>query len=268
MFKTFISTVALCAGLTFSVASPSTAAVIGSFDKTRTYQHYYLTGTEYSDLKLALETAGHRVRAATGVVTESYLSGLDVFFTGGLDIDPASPGTATTTSPGTATATELMLLKSWVMAGGTLVVGGDNSNFTKATNSWLRPITASMLEMSGGNVSGGTWATGPDPLLAGGVAGSSLGFVEGGLFASGSYDSLASYKTGVTAIARLGVGQGSVIALGDANFLQNGTSPTNRQFIVNVADNARVSIVPLPAGLPLLLAGITALALLRRRKVA
>ena len=260
MFKTFISTVALCAGLTFSVASPSTAAVIGSFDKTRTYQHYYLTGTDYSDLKLALETAGHRVVAATGVVTESYLSGLDVFFTGGLDIDPASPGTAT--------MTELMLLKSWVMAGGTLVVGGDNSNFTKATNSWLRPITASMLEMSGGNVSGGTWAAGPDPLLAGGVAGSSLGFVEGGLFASGSYDSLASYKTGVTAIARLGVGQGSVIALGDANFLQNGTSPTNRQFIVNVADNARVSIVPLPAGLPLLLAGIAALALLRRRKVA
>lgn len=260
MLKTFISVAALCAGLVTAAASSSSAGVIGSFDQSRTYEQYYLTGANYSDLKADLETAGHTVAAATGTVTESYLAGLDVFFTGGLDIDPASPGMATTD--------ELTALKSWVAAGGTLVVGGENSNFTVATNSWLTPITSSMLQMAGGNISDGTWASGADPLLAGGVAGASLGFVEGGFFASGSYDSLATYGSGASAIARIGVGNGLVIGLGDANFLQNGSSPTNRQFIVNVADTARVSTVPLPAGLPLLLAGIAVLGLLRWRKAA
>ncbi|MEX5728105.1 hypothetical protein Ga0609869_001458 [Rhodovulum iodosum] len=235
-------------------AAPAMAASIGSLDSSRTYLSYQLDGGNYDDIRNAIINDGHSVTAGTGTVSAAYLAGLDVFYTGMLDT--------------ASTAPEIAALQSFVAAGGTLVIGADNTSVNSAGNynSWFTPFG---LSVTGNGASGGTWAASSDALLANGVAGTSLGFVAGTDFTAGAYTTLATDSDGDAAVVKIGYGSGWVVGLGDGNFNDDPASTQSQQFFRNImAEADGPGEVPLPASLPLLGLGIVMIGLFKRRRSA
>lgn len=238
-----------------ATTSAAGAATLGSFDQYHTQTNYFVNGAQYDDLRTAISGAGHTVKAGIDLVTQAYLSDVDVFYTGMIN-SSGNPEAY-------ATAPEISALQGWVASGGVLVIGGENASYVDSANSWMSPFGLSLAVSSAYN---GTYATGSNPLLANGVAGSPTGFLAGSYFAPGSYDTIAGDGTN-TYIAGLDYGDGYVIGLGDGSFNRDALDPVNRQFFLNVMDLETTAAVPLPATLPLLAFGLGALGFgLRRRQ--
>lgn len=251
--KLFRLTAAIGLGLSF-IGSAAIASTIGSLNSTRTYGAYQLDGGNYDDIRNAILGDGHTVVAGTSAVNGGYLSGLDVFYTGMIDT--------------AAGVSEILALQSFVSAGGTLVIGADNTAVTSLANynSWFNPFG---LSASGNSSNGGVWATGADPLLANGVGGTALGTNAGTDFTPGGYNILATDSQGDAVVVSLAYGSGLVIGLGDGNFIDDPASLQSRQFFQNIMANAGIAPVPLPASFPLLLFGLgsfLAMAFRRRRE--
>lgn len=82
-----------------------------------------LDGSAHDDLRAAIEAAGDTVAASTPALSDTYLDGVDVFYTGML-----SGGTGATAGDlGTLSAVEAAALEAWIEGGGTLVITVDST---------------------------------------------------------------------------------------------------------------------------------------------
>ncbi|WP_425039289.1 PEP-CTERM sorting domain-containing protein [Primorskyibacter sp. S187A] len=253
------------------LATPLAAATIGSFDDSRTVGNWYLTGAKYDSLSATIEGSGSTIAEATSVITSEYLDGVDAFYTGSIDSDARTDGHSTDA--------ELLALQSWVSAGGLLVIGGENAKFTDNANSWMNAFG---LTLTAGKHSEGTFSNSSHALMDGVTAGAELGALSGGAFADGDFDILASTDGGAAIVAK-SYGLGTVVALADGNFWDDGPSRGEKRYSENTAQFAAnlfgaeqplrsaitlPSPVPLPASLPLALAGLGGLLALRRKRAA
>lgn len=272
----------------FTGAQQASAAVIGSLDNTRTYQvttksgemrDQSILGNYYSKLHDHLAASGSTFAAGAQTVTADYLAGIDLFITG-------TP-TLNSNAAGAASAAEQDALRDWVSGGGVAFLIGEAAGmfsgdvgFEETANSWLGTFGLSIS----GNYGRGTgrWTASDNALLDGVNEGSlnALAMNTGGMFAEdGAYDILARYGTSATrgqaGIVALQYGDGYVIASGDASPFTNerfealmldGVRPTNSaNFVDNIVALAdQPAPVPLPATLPLALAGVGAFGALRR----
>ncbi len=262
------------------LAQSATAAVIGSLDSSRTYQvtttqgevrDQSVTGNYYSNFRQHLESTGSTVAAATDRVTSEYLSGVNLFITG----TPTLNGDVA----GRASAAEQAALRDWVHAGGVALILGEMGSFNQTANTWFAPFGLSISGNHGGGT--GRWTNSENALLDG--VGTGVSLTAGGAVA-GSYDDvLARYGSSATngqiAIVGMQYGAGYLIASGDSSpfsnqsfrlFNTDGVTPSSTAVftsnIVGLADN--IAPIPVPATLPLILAGLGAIGVLRRRRRA
>ncbi|WP_298921778.1 VPLPA-CTERM sorting domain-containing protein [uncultured Roseobacter sp.] len=237
-------------------AGVSNAATIGSFDDTRVLERRVLnTGADRDVLRNAIADEGHTLADTTDVLTAEYLNGLDVFYTSVLAFGSGSP---------ILSSTEQDALISWVSGGGILLSTGEIPFFRASYEAVLNPFGIELIGQAA--ASGSVWANDPGiALLSNGVAGSDLTDSGSGVLATGMSTTLAINNGNVIGLSKV-FGSGLVIAIGDSNFLDDQfINPAGEQFFRN-ALNAEVPAVPLPAALPLLLAGLGAFGVLRSRR--
>ncbi|MEO0486350.1 MAG: hypothetical protein AAF092_10610 [Pseudomonadota bacterium] len=218
-------------------AAPASAATIGSLDGYRMFGSE-ITGSNYDALRAGLELEGHSFAAETrSLNTAGYLDGVDAVFhsRAGASVSRTYPE-----------AGEVDALRQWVTDGGVFVMFGGNFQFASDLNRWVGAFGFNYVSR---NVSGGTWASDPHPLLTGIVPGADLNFrfsswvnhnaahvdpnggdVDPEVFATISGD-------GATQNAILGAqyGDGYILVFGDENPVFDGfTNPDALTLIDNV----------------------------------
>ncbi|OPL19867.1 MAG: hypothetical protein AVO35_02525 [Candidatus Aegiribacteria sp. MLS_C] len=98
--------------VTFAVGQD---CVWGSFDATRiNYAEGTLDGSAHTVLVGIIQANGGTIASSTSTLNETYLGGVDVFYTSLLN-----------TSTGTLSPAEQTALQSWIASGGVLIVTGD-----------------------------------------------------------------------------------------------------------------------------------------------
>jgi hypothetical protein len=235
-------------------AVPAMSATVGTRGSSRLFSgsNYNLAaGTSFAPLRADVLGAGRSI-VETTTVTASFLATIDVFYSGLLSLSFAF---AFAFAMGEEAA-----LYDWINAGGTMIYQGENAAWGPTTNTFLS--TAGLTQSS--NVSGraALFATSASPLLANGVAGSSMPFsAAGGIV--GAEVTLATGDAGKTVAFWETYGDGSIIGVMDVDASRDAVP---RQFILNAIDYS-VADVPLPAAAPLLaaLGGLGVMARRRRR---
>ncbi|MFG0330279.1 MAG: DUF4350 domain-containing protein [Phycisphaerales bacterium] len=102
----------------FPAVASAGGVVWGSFDSSRiNYSAGALNGDAHIQLRGIITANGDSVAAGTSTITDSYLSGVDVFYTSLLN-----------TTTGYLSAAEKTSLDNWVAGGGTLIVTAEYLN--------------------------------------------------------------------------------------------------------------------------------------------
>ncbi|WP_240705224.1 VPLPA-CTERM sorting domain-containing protein [Pacificoceanicola onchidii] len=245
-------------------AGPATAATVGSLDNFRTGADS-LTGGDYSGTVSQLQALGHSFEPAARDLTAAYLDSVDVF------MHVRSHNYAGRNRP---QAAEITALKEWVDDGGIYVQFGGNYQFASELNYWSNHFSFLYTAQT---YSGGTWNSSSHPFMTGVAANSSFGAVSSSYVHHVTYVrdlnglplSPVTFATigGRGAVLGAQYGNGYALFFADENPVWGATPNAGAiTFLNNVLNSTAVAPVPLPAGLPLLMAALGAFGLLRRRK--
>ncbi len=240
-FASVIITIAIFAG------ASAQAATVGIFNP--------LLGNATFIQKVTDE--GNTINVAPAYLTDSYLSGQDIFITGLLANFP--DGVRPTNY--VAEASELSAVDSWINNGGTFIVTGEHGNFKDTYNSWLNYFGIT-LDGVGYNYNDAVgFITDPtDPYLANGVSGSNFPVDNRGWYSDtpAGTDVLAVGSDGNPFAIKISIGSGFLIAIADTYFMSNralefGQTNAGVQLMLNAIDLAGAnngggmpSQVPLP----------------------
>jgi hypothetical protein len=241
-----------------SLALPAGAEppVWGSFDASRVLSGRSLSGSDHDTLRDRISLQGGTLAAPTLTLTEAYLAGIDVFYTG-----PISDGA------GDLSSQEQQALQSWVAQGGSLIVTVDINSTGSAADSILSPFGGAL---SGEPVYSASLAypTGSHPIVDGITqiqVGTPIGLSPGTDMQVLATHGPANMVVAMVLESATGyAGLGRVAMFGDHNLFDDTFIPQN----IQLADQLIAWAVPEPSTGALLMLGLGAIGAGSRRRPA
>jgi hypothetical protein len=119
----------------FGIVSPAPASVWGSFNASRVLSGRSLLSSVHDGMRERIELAGGSFAVPANTVTEAYLAGVDVFYTG-----PVADGI------GDVSNEEQQALSNWVAAGGSLIITVDIHSWQSAGDRILSPFNGAISQ--------------------------------------------------------------------------------------------------------------------------